>query len=1025
MSERNANSASLLSRILGRVAGGVAKRPRAVIWPMLLLACAAVGVTVSDLRLRTSRSELIDPAAVFSRSWTEYTQSFGSDGDLIVVVETPTPNPALIETVLNTVGERLRREPEHFRDVLYRIDQRQLRRKGLQFLSAGELQQALRRVDAFSPVVRDGRWDQVRVATLTRRLRTRLEDSQRSGSSQQGLLKQAERFVTSLDRFLIGSLNDFRYDSSTFQSPWQQIVSIEVERSAEDADLAYLMNRDHTLGMLQAVPVSHEQDFDPKGASIRRLREICDEVAESLEYAGTDFTVSLTGVPVLEHDELSRAGMDMLMATGIALLAVGVLLSIGFRSIRHPMLILLTLAVALSYTFGVATLAIGHLNVLSICFAAILIGLGVDFGVHFLSRYLHQRQELLNVTEALEHTGRSAGSGILTSAVITALAFGSAALTGFPAVAELGIVAGSGILICAFCTFVFLPALVGLSDADTEPEELPRRMTGKVFRRVIAGFPLVVTVLCVAGVGALGSQAFDWTSGRPQLRLTYDENLMHLRDPSLESVRAQRRLNENAGESLLYAVAVAGSRTEALTLRDRFRSLPTVSHVSELASRLPAPLGESVKSSIRTLRSRVDSLPNDIPRFAPANPRTVGRELDRLYEVLLMSGHPRATGPAARLNRFLDLLAELKPDKQSAILDAYQALLAGSLVHEFERVALASSLDPVVASDIPSEWRHRFFRRVEDQEQWLLKIYPASDIWDETSLAAFVQDIRTVSPDVTGIPIQNYESSMQLRRSCKAIGLYSLAVISLFLLFDFLRPGQKLLTLVAPMLVTGFIAYTMHRRSGELNLHLLVPIYLWMVAFIAIVVDFRNLCDTILAMLPALAGAVLMAGALSLLQVNLNPLNLIMLPLVLGIGVDNGIHIMHDYRRQIAQESEKYVPSGDTMVGVILTSLTSVVGFGSLLVAGHQGLVSVGIVMAIGVGCCLLVALILLPAILTLVARYHPLPLAPVRKGKRTATAAMPQAATADRDDTTDDLEYTGRSRPLTRREKRRLARAA
>ena len=412
MSEHNKNSSGLLARFIGGVTGFVARRPRLVLWPVLLIACAAVGITVSDLKLHTSRSELMDPAAGFSESWTQYTETFGSDGDLVVVVETPTPNSPLIESVLNNVGERLQREPEYFKDVLYRINQREFRRKGLQFLSPGELRVASRRVESFSPVVRDGQWDRIRLESLIRALSQKLTAARQNGESEVGLLKHADRFAVSLDRFLDQSLSDFRYDASSFQSPWQPIVSVDVEPSVEDADLAYMINPEKTRGMIQAVAVAQEKDLDPRAASITRLREICDEVTASLDESGNTFSLAVTGIPVLEHDELRKAGTDMLFAALIALVAVGTLLAFGFRSIRHPMLILLTLVVALSCTFGVATLAVGHLNILSVCFAAILIGLGVDFGVHFLSRYLHQRQELIDVADSLAHTGRVSGTGI-------------------------------------------------------------------------------------------------------------------------------------------------------------------------------------------------------------------------------------------------------------------------------------------------------------------------------------------------------------------------------------------------------------------------------------------------------------------------------------------------------------------------------------------------------------------------------------------------------------------------------------
>ncbi|MFN9973116.1 MAG: hypothetical protein ACK58T_24840, partial [Phycisphaerae bacterium] len=116
----------------------------------------------------------------------------------------------------------------------------------------------------------------------------------------------------------------------------------------------------------------------------------------------------------------------------------------------------------------------------------------------------------------------------------------------------------------------------------------------------------------------------------------------------------------------------------------------------------------------------------------------------------------------------------------------------------------------------------------------------------------------------------------------------------------FLRPGQKLLTVVPPLLVAAFIGYTVHQRTGTISLHLPVAIALALTCFIAVVLDYRNLRDTLLALLPPLGGGVLLLGAMVLFGWELNPVNLIVMPLVLGIGVDNGIHLLQDYRRQVA-----------------------------------------------------------------------------------------------------------------------------
>ncbi len=110
-----------------------------------------------------------------------------------------------------------------------------------------------------------------------------------------------------------------------------------------------------------------------------------------------------------------------------------------------------------------------------------------------------------------------------------------------------------------------------------------------------------------------------------------------------------------------------------------------------------------------------------------------------------------------------------------------------------------------------------------------------------------------------------------------------------------------------------------------------------------------------------------MFGILGYLGIDLNPANLIVLPLVLGIGVDDGVHVVHDFRMQTG----RYRPSPSTINAIVLTSLTSMIGFGSMMLAAHRGLYSLGLVLVIGVGSCLFVSLVTLPAILTLVDRYQ------------------------------------------------------
>ena len=118
----NATARSVPAKLLGWMTATVSARPRLMLWFFLLTACAGVGVTVTQMQFRTSRADLTDPDSAFAKTWDQYSRTFGGDGDLMVVVETPTPNAILIRTVIDDLGDRLNREPEHFENVLSRVN---------------------------------------------------------------------------------------------------------------------------------------------------------------------------------------------------------------------------------------------------------------------------------------------------------------------------------------------------------------------------------------------------------------------------------------------------------------------------------------------------------------------------------------------------------------------------------------------------------------------------------------------------------------------------------------------------------------------------------------------------------------------------------------------------------------------------------------------------------------------------------------------------------------------------------------
>ena len=455
----------------------------------------------------------------------------------------------------------------------------------------------------------------------------------------------------------------------------------------------------------------------------------------------------------------------------------------------------------------------------------------------------------------------------------------------------------------------------------------------------------------------------EFHDGQIRFRVRYDYNLLNLQADGLESVETQKRIFRNADHSLLYAVSIAEAPAEARKLKSKFESLPTVDHVDELATALPAGDSKALRPLIQAYRTRLTDITDRPPVPPLVEPAQVGRSMEQFYLRIRRLRAATAQNVAARLDRFLDEFERLSAKQQRTFIDGFQRRSAAALHGQLFALASASNLEPVTLNDLPSTLVSRF---VSNDGKWLLQVYPKHQIWDVEPLQQFVTDVRSVDPHVTGTPLQNFEASRQIKTSYKTASIYALAVIVLVLLIDFLRRDYTLLTLLFPLGVILFTVMTMKTRRLEIDPMLLVVIYAVMCLAIAAIFDFRNLRDAIFAMLPALCGGVMMFGALGFLGVNLNPANLIALPLVLGIGVDDGVHVVHDFR---SQDPGSYRTSPSTMNAIVLTSLTSMIGFGSLMIAAHRGLYTVGLVLVIGVGSCLFVSLVPLPAILTLMSR--------------------------------------------------------
>ncbi len=328
----------------------------------------------------------------------------------------------------------------------------------------------------------------------------------------------------------------------------------------------------------------------------------------------------------------------------------------------------------------------------------------------------------MNCQKRFARQQKQLAKGILTSAIITALAFSTALVTGFPGLAELGLISGMGVLLCALATFIFLPALIALSDAEVDVESLPQPFSAPMLRRIVVARPIISISVAAVTLGFFGYQAFRYSDGALSCRINYDSNLLALQDQQLDAVRAERRLTDSGTETVLYAVSVARTWEDAIALRRRFLNLPLVARVSDGASKLPEPPNSQQMQLIRQLQQSASTLSANVPSIAPASHSVVGAEVDALYATVRKSPNPLAQRAARALDLFLEDLSKTPGRRSSDILTAYNDMVANWLIHEYADIARADDFQPVKLGDVPRELKNSYVRVDPDNTQhWALE----------------------------------------------------------------------------------------------------------------------------------------------------------------------------------------------------------------------------------------------------------------------------------------------------------------
>jgi uncharacterized protein len=835
-------------------------------WPKLtalggLLAAVLSGYyAAGHLGVNTDTANMISDRLPWRQHFNEYREAFPvRDQNLLIVMDAA--SPAVADSFATALLGELRRQPDLYRSILLQGEGEFFARNGLLYLPLGELDALVDRLAAAQPLLGllHARFDGAAVLDVATRTLTAAAGG---GSSA------VEPFYAALTTSIVGAA---RGDAAPLD--WRGLITTGAAPTSR------------RIVVLQ--PARDYSRIQPATAAILGIREIAARLNASL---AQPVRVRLTGTVAMEHEELTSVSRGAGFGAVATVLLVAAVLFAALRSWRLLAISVVTLFAGLSFTAAFAAVAVGHLNLLSVAFVVLNVGLGSDYVIHVLLRYKELVAAGHRMGPALGETMRGVGSSLVLCAVTTAAGFYSFIPTTFSGVSELGLIAGTGVFFGLFVSVTLLPALVVLGT-----DERVVHATSWIDARHVAPLSrrprLVLGVAAVVLVGACALLP----------RVTFDSNPIHLRDPRTESVATLLELADAGEAPLLNLVAVAPNHDTALAWAAKLRALQEVRSVVTVEQLVPRDQEKKI-----ALLSDLTLLlgPNfaDLRRVAP-EPAALASALTKLEAAT-------ATSTAAALHSaVVDLrerLGAATPAARNAALLALDGALTATLPAELARLAAGLDAQKFGREALPANLAERW---LASKGRELIEITPTEDVSENGAARRFIAAARSVVPNVTGLPVVYQEASATVVAAFQRALLYSFLMVSAII---------------------------------WLSLH--------------------GLKDSLLVVVPIVLASIVTAAITVLIGMPFNYANIIALPLLVGIGVDNGIHVVHRLRTEGATE----LLDTSTMRAVIASALTTIASFGNLAFSSHVGTASMGILLALGLGVSMVATLIALPAWLSL-----------------------------------------------------------
>lgn len=863
-----------------------------------LLAMAASALLFQNLRF--SWIDLVPEKSRAVQQYNSIIKQFKSASALIVTVQGANRND--VEKAITFAGRKLQQQAGPINSVMYRMPVDFLKKNRLLLTKTKDLKRTAEHLTGFSLV------------PFMHGINDLLEDAWVGDSK--GLRRQ-EKDASAM-------VNTFHDYITLLEMTVQQKRSpglLNRVATGFTSGPEYMVSADGTFGILTVFPGIPVEDI--KGSV--KLANRLDRLFEQWEKQLPGIKFGQTGMHTMTRDEMRTSEQDSMVVTMLAFVLIIILMIFAFRIPSAPLLGMLSLFCGIVWTFGLTWLVIGSLNLMTAMVAAILLGLGIDYSVHFLSQYSEARASGCSVEESLDRAYRRSGRGLILGALTTAVAFLVLAFIPFRALGELGLVTALGVIATAVSSLILLPALLCLREARAVAKNRPAK---QIYSRIPQEYrflsrseallnrkPLLTVVITLLLTGL-----FFWQA----LSLQFTGDLKEIEAAGIPAIVNNDLLQKKLDMTSDSVMAVSKSIGQDRLLWNRLDRNPLIAQIDSISAWLPSAEQQRIRRKIITAYRRKITAARSV-RYNSAKFAT---QLNRFYKNLLELRDMARLGGLVRLERRItELLDDNGTNRGGRLVRLHRAIKNNKGVLQFERLnasfeqrlrraTLAMTTPQQLTLDkLPRSVVDRVVSR--DGKQFLLTAWLQQDVWKTVGTGKTVGYLqRSAGDELTGM------------------------VIFMDLLIKTAAETGRDATLIALAAI-----------------------------FVLVTLDFRRLRLSIPALLNLLFACIWMFGIGALLNIKLNFMNILALPLIIGIGIDDSVHIIHRFRRNGCRDFHRVLVS--TGRAVFLTSITTMIGFGSLTFARFRGFQSFGLLLFIGVAAALLLSVIFLPALLRLLYRRN------------------------------------------------------